>query len=152
MSDEEKTGMIGGSARSELASNRTGLAFERTVMGADRTLMAIVRTALSLIGFGFTLNQAFRQLAERGLLEAADKSGRRLGAALLALGVLLLATGLISHVRFFRTLKQRRQRLLELGLLHGMIHYRATPTFITAALLLGLGLFAFVSVVFRVLR
>jgi putative membrane protein len=151
MSDDGEAGMIGGSVRGELASNRTGLAFERTMLGADRTLMAIVRTALSLIGFGFTINQVFRQLAAKGLLVGAERSGRRLGAALLALGVLLLVMGLISHIRFYRNLKQRRGRLLELGLLHGRDHYRATPTFVTAALLLALGLVTLVSLMVRIL-
>jgi putative membrane protein len=150
MSDEEEAGMVGGSAATELGSNRTGLAFERTMMGADRTLMAIVRTALSLIAFGFTINQVFRQLAAMHLM-GADRTGRRLGAALLALGVLLQVMGLISHVRFYRSLQQRRRRLLELGLLHGLVHYHATPTFITAALLLGVGLAALFSVMFRIL-
>jgi putative membrane protein len=151
MSDDGETGMIGGSATTELASSRTGLALERTMMGADRTLMAIVRTALSLIGFGFTINQVFRQLAAKGLLVGGERSGRRLGASLLALGVLLLVMGLIGHVRFYRNLKQRRGRLLELGLLHGLDHYRATPTFITAVLLLALGLVTFASLLVRIL-
>jgi putative membrane protein len=150
MSDDGKAEMVGGSATTELASSRTGLALERSMMGADRTLMAIVRTALSLIGFGFTINQVFRQLADKGLLVGADKTGRRLGAALLALGVLLLVMGLIGHIRFYRNLKQRRRRLLELGLLHGMNHYRTTPTFITAALLLALGLVTLASLMVRI--
>jgi putative membrane protein len=150
MSDDGEAGMIGGSATTELASSRTGLALERSMMGADRTLMAIVRTALSLIGFGFTINQVFRQLAAKGLLIGAERTGRRLGAALLALGVLLLVMGLIGHVRFYRNLKQRRRRLLELGLLHGVDHYRATPTLITAALLLALGLVTLLSLMFRI--
>ena len=149
MSDDGEAGMIGGSATNELASHRTGLAFERTMMGADRTLMGIVRTALALIGFGFTINEVLRQLATRRLLTDVDKTGRHVGAALLGLGVLFLVLGLISHARFYFNLKQRRRRLLELRLLHGFDHYRPTATFVTAALLLGVGLLALVVVVFR---
>jgi putative membrane protein len=152
MAEDETSGMIGASPTTELASNRTGLAFERTMMGADRTLMAVVRTALSMIGFGFTINQVFRQLAAKHLLVGAETTGRRIGAALLALGILLLAMGITSHLRFFRNLKHRRRHLLDLRLLHGATHYDPTPTFIVAALLLALGVAALVSVTFRVIR
>jgi putative membrane protein len=143
--------MIGGSASAELASARTGVAFERTMMSADRTLMAIVRTALSLIGFGFTLNSVFRQIAEKHLLEGAQTTGRRLGLALLILGVLLLVAGIISHVSFFRSLMRRRQRLLDMQLLHGFDHYSMTPTFLTASLLLIVGVATLVSVILRMI-
>lgn len=149
MSDDEEAGMIGGSATNELASHRTGLAFERTLMGADRTLMAIVRTALTLIGFGYTINEILRQLAARRMLAGVDRTGRHLGVALLGLGVLLLVMGLVGHARFYIALKRRRRWLLQLHLLHGFDHYRPTPTFITAVLLLGIGLVALISVVFR---
>ena len=63
MPEDDTSEMIGGSATTELASNRTGLAFERTMMGADRTLMAIVRTAL--------LTRAFRRrFRQRGVAAA----------------------------------------------------------------------------------
>lgn len=152
MSETDNSEMIGGSATTELASNRTGLAFERTLMSGDRTLMAIVRTALSMIGFGFTINQVFRQLAQRGIVVDAEHIGRRLGAALLALGILLLVMGLISHARFFLGLMRRRRRLIDLKLLHGFTHYNPTPTFVTAALLLALGVAAMTVVVFRVVK
>jgi putative membrane protein len=152
MSETDNPEMIGGSAATELASQRTGLALERTLMAGDRTLMAIVRTALSMIGFGFTINQVFRQLAQRGLVVDAEHIGRRLGAALLALGILFLVLGLFSHLRFFAGLMRRRKHLLELELLHGFRHYNMTPTFVTAALLLAFGLVAMTVVVFHVIR
>jgi putative membrane protein len=151
MSDDHSSETIGGSATTELASNRTGLAFERTLMGADRTLMAIVRTALSLIGFGFTITTIFREIAEKHLLPGAQATGRRLGLTLLILGVLLLVMGIGSHVRFFRDLMHRRRRLLDLRLLHGETRYSVTPTFITAALLLVVGLATLLSVTLRLL-
>jgi len=152
MPEDETSGMIGGSATTELASHRTGLAFERTIMGADRTLMGIVRTALSMIGFGFTINQVFRQLAAKGLLVGAQTTGRRLGLALLALGVLLLMMGIVSHVRFFVNLRHRRRHLLGLRLLHGATRYNPTPTFVAAALLLALGLVTLVTITLRSIR
>lgn len=144
--------MIGGSATTELASQRTGLAFERTMIAADRTLMAIVRTALSMIGFGFTINQVFQQLAAKGLLVGAQTMGRRVGLALLALGIVLLIMGIISHLRFYVNLRRRRRHLLDLRLLHGVTHYNPTPSFVAAALLLGLGIVVLVSVTLRATR
>jgi putative membrane protein len=142
--------LIGGSASEELASNRTALAFERTRMAADRTLMAVVRTSFSLISFGFTMHAAFQQLAQHGL--ASNTGGRRLGLSLLALGVLLLAMGLVSHARFGRELNTRRDRLYDMGLTHTKITYRATPTFITAALLLAIGLVTLTAVSLRMVQ
>jgi putative membrane protein len=149
MPPDEPEELIGGSASSELASARTGLALERTLIAADRTLLAIVRTSLSLIAFGFTINEVFRQLADRHMLEGAQLAGRRLGLALLALGIVLLAGGIVSHFFFFRDLLFRRRRLLGMRLLHGHTPYSATPTFIAASLLLALGVFAMVSIVFH---
>jgi hypothetical protein len=57
--------------------------------------------------------------------------------------------GIGSHLRFFRHLKQRRRRLLDLRLLHGEARYSVTPTFITAVLLLVVGLGTLLSVAFR---
>ena len=151
MPEDHTSEMIGGSATTELASARTGLAFERTLMGADRTLMAIVRTALAMIGFGFTITQIFRQLAAKHLLVGAETTGRRIGVGLLALGILLLIMGIAGHLRFFHNLKHRRRHLLDLRLLHGATRYNPTPTFVTAALLLVVGLLTLASVIFRLL-
>lgn len=151
MPHDEPDELIDGSPQVELASNRTGLAIERTLMAADRTLMAIVRTSLSLIAFGFTINEVFRQFAFRGVLRDAQTSGRRLGLALLALGIVLQAAGIVSHYRFFKDLLQRRRRLLRGHLLHGHTPYSATPTFIAAILLLAVGILAMVSLTLNVL-
>jgi putative membrane protein len=147
---EPEDELIDGSPQVELASNRTGLALERTLMAADRTLLAIVRTSLALMAFGFTINEVFRQFALRHLFGGAQTTGRRLGLALLALGIVLLAAGAVSHFFFFRDLLMRRRRLLERRLLHGHTPYSATPTFIAAAGLLALGVFALVSVLRQV--
>jgi putative membrane protein len=151
MSDDHRSQWIDGSANTELASNRTGLAFERTLIAADRTLMAIVRTSLSLIGFGFTINQVFRQLAVRHVLASGQTTGRRLGLALLALGIVFLLLGIISHARFFKDLMRRRRRLLDQHLLHGITPYNPTPTFVAAALLLALGIVTLAAITIGVL-
>jgi uncharacterized membrane protein YidH (DUF202 family) len=113
--------------------------------------MAIVRTSLSLIGFGFTINQVFRELAGRHVLAGGQTTGRRLGLALLALGILFLLLGIISHAWFFRDLMRRRRWLLDQHLLHGITPYNPTPTFVAAALLLALGIVTLAAITIGVL-
>jgi uncharacterized membrane protein YidH (DUF202 family) len=52
-----------------MSMRRTGMSFQRTRMSADRTLMSEMRTALSLIGFGFTINQAFQKMQDAGSIQ-----------------------------------------------------------------------------------
>ncbi len=133
----------------ELASNRTSMSLERTRMSADRTLMSIVRTALSLIGFGFTIDKAFHELRKTNPQAISEVAPRNFGLALIFLGVLLLAMGILGHAGFGKELNSRRQRLFSAGLLHRDIHYRATPTFVTAVLLLLIGVSAAADIMFR---
>ena len=149
-SDPTVTQLIKGDPAVELSANRTSLSFERTRMSADRTLMSVVRTSLSLISFGFTIYQAFNQLAKKGLFPDPDRAARNLGLALLMLGIVLLIMGILSHLNFGRELTLRRERLYNAHLLHRAIQYRATPTFVVAAALLFIGLAALASIAWRV--
>jgi putative membrane protein len=148
--DASPTAMVGGDPGTELSSNRTGLSFERTRMSADRTLMSVVRTSLSLIAFGFTINEVFSKAS--GLIVNASGTGRRLGLGLLIIGLVMLVMGIFSHARFGRELTCRRERLYEMSLLRRAIQYRATPTYVVAVLLLGIGLVTVGSVAFRMLK
>jgi putative membrane protein len=145
--DAENPELVGDDPKTELASSRTSLSFERTRMSADRTLMATVRTSLSLISFGFTIHQVFTKATK--LIPGADRSGRRLGLALLVLGVLLLVMGIVSHSRFGRELGARRERLYDLRLLHRTVHYHATPTYVAAVSLLAIGLLAIADIALK---
>ncbi len=131
----------------ELSANRTSLSFERTRMSTDRTLMSVVRTSLSLIGFGFTIYQVLGKAS--AFLPRASETGRNLGLALLLLGIALLGMGIASHATYDRDLKARRHRLFDAGLLHSAPTYRMTPTYVTAVVLLTIGLLAFASIAFR---
>ncbi len=133
----------------ELSSNRTSMSLERTRMSADRTLMSVIRTALSLIGFGFTINQAFHQLHKVNPVAISDEAARNFGLALVLLGVLMLVMGIASHALFDHEVSARRGRLYAKGLLRREIRYHATPTFISAILLLLIGLAAAGGIVFR---
>ena len=60
----------------ELSSRRTGMSFQRTRLSADRTLMSVIRTALSMIGFGFTIYQAFEKVKDFELCQPCYLDGR----------------------------------------------------------------------------
>lgn len=113
-----------------LSSNRTAMSFERTRMSSDRTLMSTVRTSISLVGFGFTIFQFFHTLNEKfltnGTLPAA--APRRFGAALIALGVIMLIFGLINHRHETLDRRKRRQMLFDMGLVT-----RAQPEGVSSA-------------------
>jgi putative membrane protein len=57
--------------------------------------------------------------------------------------------GLFGHRKFRLQLTERRQRLCSMGLLRTDLSYAATPTFITSALVLLLGLAAAIGIVIR---
>src|SRR5690349_13783160 len=87
-----------GRIATELAARRTGMSFQRTRMSADRTLMSVNRTALSLIGFGFTIFQVFEKARDAKLLANAS-APRDFGIALVALGIGMLALGIVYHIQ-----------------------------------------------------
>lgn len=143
--------LIGGDKSTELSASRTAMSLERTALAIDRTLMAVERTSLSLIGFGFTIFQFFHRLKTEfldGVLPAG--APRRFGVALIVIGVLLLTMGIGNYVRSMHRLRTRRARLLALGLVHPEEEKRFTPAELSAVLLLVVGLFAILSVAFRI--
>jgi len=131
--------------RTELSMRRTGMSIHRTRMSAVRTLMSEIRTALSLIGFGFTLHEAFRKASEAGVIGNAP-SARLFGLALILLGILLLVGGIVRHVQYAKELRGRRREMIEDGLVHGQSDYPISVTFVTAVALLLVGIAAVVSV------
>ena len=132
----------------ELSARRTGMSFQRTRMSADRTLMSVIRTSLSLIGFGFTIYQIFQKMHEAKVLTSAHAS-RNFGISLVALGVVMLILGIIYHVQFMLGLRAERGKLKAEGIVHGESRFPVSLTLLTALALLGIGLFAIVSMVFR---
>jgi len=130
--------------RTELSMRRTGMSIHRTRMSADRTLMSEIRTALSLIGFGFTVYQAFRKAFEAGLIANAQ-SARLFGLALLLIGIVLLVGGIVRHVQFAAELRARRREMIDEGLIHGQSTYPISVTFVSALALLLVGIAAVVN-------
>ena len=132
----------------ELAARRTGMSFQRTRMSADRTLMSVIRTSLSLIGFGFTIYQVFAKLHEAEVLRSA-MAPRHFGLALVLLGVTMLAVGIGYHVAFMLSLRRQREQMKVEGLVHAESPFPVSLTLIVALLLLAIGVFAIVSMVFN---
>lgn len=133
----------------ELSSRRTGMSFQRTRMSADRTLMSVIRTSLSLISFGFTIFQVFQKMRDHNLIAHAG-SARNFGMALVALGILMLIGGIIYHLQFMLHLREQRNEMVAGGLVHGESKFPTSLTLITAIVLLAVGVFAIVSMVFNI--
>ncbi|HEY6817240.1 MAG TPA: DUF202 domain-containing protein [Croceibacterium sp.] len=132
--------------RTELSMRRTGMSIQRTRMSADRTLMSVIRTSLSLIGFGFTVHEAFRKAFEAGAIESAE-SARRFGLALILIGILLLIGGIVRHLQFALELRRRRHEMVDDSLIHGQAAYPISVTLVSAMALLLLGVAAVVSMI-----
>ena len=134
----------------ELSSRRTGMSFQRTRMSADRTLMSIIRTSLSLISFGFTIFQVFTHWRELPGARIAAQAPRNFGIALVVVGILLLALGIVYHVRYMLHLRAERKQMIADGLVHGESAYPVSLTLLCAIVLLLIGLMAIAGMMFGV--
>ena len=131
----------------ELASRNTGMAFQQTRMSADRTLMSVIRTSLSLIGFGFTIFQVFLKAHQAQVVQSST-APRRFGIALVALGIGMLAVGIVYHARFMLGLRRQRDAMKLAGLVHAESAYPTSLTLVVAVILLGIGLAAISDMLF----
>jgi uncharacterized membrane protein YidH (DUF202 family) len=122
---------------------------ERMLMDADRMMMQAVSLSLSLIGFGFSINTFFRAAANEGAVANGDLTARRLGLALLVIGLLFLSMSIWGQARYRRELSRRYGRAERASAWRAAFDGRVTPTFITALLLLLVGLSALVSIMLR---
>ena len=137
------------SASFELSSRSVSLSLQQTRMGADRTLMAVIRTSLSLISFGFTIFKVVQNLADAKVLKISS-SIPHFGIALVLLGILMLATGIIYHGQFMRNLRVMRRSLIAEGYIRGESPFPPSFTLATALILLGMGIAAILSMFFRI--
>lgn len=135
--------------RTDMSMRRTGMSFQRTRMSADRTLMSIIRTSLSLISFGFTIFQFFQKMRDQDVIASAA-APRHFGIALVLLGIVLLVGGIGFHVQYMLGLRKIRDSMIAEGLIHGESVFPLSLTLVTAIILLLIGLFAIVSMVFQV--
>lgn len=132
------------------ASVSNHFSWMRTRLGIERTFLAWIRTGVSLIGFGFTIVQFFQKMqgmtARNGRL-MAEEMPRNLGLALIAAGVLAL---IISSIQYRGQLRYMwSDQFRSIAGVSEKPH--RTPAFISAMVLLLIGVAAFVSVFFRFL-
>jgi uncharacterized membrane protein YidH (DUF202 family) len=135
--------------RTEMSMRRTGMSFQRTRMSADRTLMSVIRTSLSLISFGFTIYQLFEKAKTQGLV-THDAAPRNFGTTLVLLGILMLVVGIVYHVQFMLGLRSVRHEMVVEGTLHGQSKFPPSMVLVTAIILLVIGVFAILSMVFQI--
>lgn len=113
---------------------------DRELIDADRLMMQMVQTSISLIGFGFTINAFFNDVAD------SSRTARRLGLVLLCLGLLFLAMGIYNQARLRLRIRARYPDI-GLGNVEDRLHgYSAAPSFVLAISLLVAGLWALLSI------
>jgi putative membrane protein len=119
----------------------------RTRLSIERTLMSVVRTAVSLIGFGFAIVQFFERLQQSPGVSAARYPGAPwyLGLALIFCGILTLVVSLWEYRWMLNYMWSG-----SFASIAGMTKdEKQTPMIAVTAVLLLVGVFAFLSVLFR---
>jgi putative membrane protein len=122
-------------------------AWLRTRLALERTMMSWQRTAVALIGFGFAIVQYFNHLqqipgARPAYLPTAPEY---LGLALISCGILALVISLWQYRWTVRYLWGG-----SFAPIAGMTtEAKQSPVIAVAILLIGIGLFAFFAVLFR---
>lgn len=132
----------------ELASRQASLAFERTLIGLDQLLMSSIRTSLSLITFGFAMILFFHQVSgEVGVNLSVP--ARNFGLSLVALGIGLLASGLIVHRGRHHALRRQMNDLHQRHLLAEGCPRTWAPIAVLGLLLLISGLLVMAGILIR---
>ncbi len=92
----------------------------RTAFSSEQTLMSWTRTSVSLFTFGFSISQFFQYLAKQQGGSQLSAGPRRMGIALICVGILALVLAMVEHVHRLRILRSQglpiiSQYLLPLG-------------------------------------
>jgi putative membrane protein len=119
----------------------------RTRLSIERTMMSWIRTAVALIGFGFAIVQFFQRLEQLpGARPAAyPDAPRDLGLALISCGVLALLIAVWQYLWIIRYLWDGSFAPIAGPTREGV----QAPVIVIAVLLIGIGVFAFVAVLLR---
>jgi len=142
--------LIANDLNTDLAARRTSLAFDRTRLAADRTMMAVIRTSLSLISFGFTIYKLLEGMQASRVLEIKDHAARNFALTLIGLGIAALVAGIIYQLRFMAQIKAQRAFLRQQGSIHAETDFPNSLSLALAVALLLVGVFAVISILFRV--
>jgi putative membrane protein len=121
----------------------------RTRLSVERTMMSWVRTAVSLIGFGFTIVQFFERMQDFPGIAAPHfpDAPRYLGLTLIFCGIVSLVISVWEYRWGLRYLWGGQFSVVAGFTKEG----KQTPLLAVAIALIFVGLFAFVSVLFRLL-
>jgi putative membrane protein len=121
-------------------------AWLRTRMAIERTMMAWMRTAVSLIGFGFAIVQFFNHLTQIPGNEAhLPNAPYYLGLCLIGCGVLATIVAIAQYRWTLRYLWHGSFSAIAGMTKEGL----QTPVIAVTILLLLIGVFAFVAVLFH---
>jgi putative membrane protein len=95
-------------------------ALVRTAFSSEQSLMSWMRTSVSLLTFGFSIAQFFQYLAMQQGGSQISAGPRRMGIALICMGILTLVLAMVEHVHRIRILQAQglprtSQYLLPLG-------------------------------------
>ncbi len=82
-------------------------ALVRTALSAEQTLMSWIRTSLSLFTFGFSITQFFYYLEQQKEGIQISAGPRRLGFALVCVGIVVLLMAMVEHVLRLRKIKKQ---------------------------------------------
>jgi putative membrane protein len=124
-------------------------AWLRTRLALERTIMAWLRTAVSLIGFGFAIVQFFEHMQRMPGVRPAEHphAAQYMGLALISCGVLALVMSVWQYWWSVRYLWGGSFAVLAGMTKEGM----QSPVLAIAILLIGIGLFAFLTVLLRLI-
>jgi putative membrane protein len=122
-------------------------AWLRTRLALERTIMAWLRTAVALIGFGFAIVQYLAHLEQTPGAHAAylPHAPRYLGLALISCGILALLISIWQYWWSIRYLWGEPFAPIAGVTKEG----KQTPVIAVAIVLIGIGLFAFFTVLLR---
>jgi len=118
------------------------LAKERNRAAAERTLMAWIRTSLSLIGFGFGIDSVVSAIRSFQAVQDINQVhlSRILGLAFIGLGVYAIVVAATEHHRELQHIRRNTD-------------YFYTPRrslgLMVATGLIGIGLIAFIGILFK---
>jgi putative membrane protein len=131
------------------ATSTDHFAWLRTRLAIERTMMAYVRTAVSLIGFGFAIVQFFERFENMPGVNTArfPEAPRYLGLAMILCGVLVACISLMEYRWILRYLWGENFTAIAGSKRESM----QLPLYVTAIVLILIGLFAFLAVLFRLL-
>jgi hypothetical protein len=129
-----------------LELSHTTRQIEALLTEADRIMMQIVQVSLSLIGFGFTINAFFNDFAARS---GGSVGSRRVGIAMLTLGLCYLAGGIGGQWTFRRRARRRLKTLYRAAHPGDGLRRPIAPAFTLAIALLAVSVAALAMALLR---